>query len=227
MKWQDKGYLLKINRYNENSSIAEFFTEKHGKATGIIFGSTSKKIKNYLLIGNKFHINYSAKNENSIGNLKIEIDKITTPFVLDIKLNFFCIVYSFNLISILSVENQKNIEVYNLLNKLFEIIKPNFSFDYYILWELELLKNFGYELNYIDHSKLVIKNGLEIYVSKIDQNQTIPSFLINRTYNKIEKNDLIKAFNLTGDFLSKSIFNENNLSIPVSRNEIGKILNNL
>ena len=40
MKWQDKGYLLKINRYNENSSIAEFFTEKHGKATGIIFGST-------------------------------------------------------------------------------------------------------------------------------------------------------------------------------------------
>ena len=227
MKWQDKGYLLKINRYNENSSIAEFFTEKHGKATGIIFGSTSKKIKNYLLIGNKFHINYSAKNENSIGNLKIEIDKITTPFVLDIKLNFFCIVYSFNLISILSVENQKNIEVYNLLNKLFEIIKPNFSFDYYILWELELLKNFGYELNYIDHSKLVIKNGLEIYVSKMDQNKTIPSFLINRIYKKIEKNDIIKAFNLTGDFLSKSIFNENNLSIPVSRNEIGKILNNL
>ena len=227
MKWQDKGYLLKINRYNENSSIAEFFTEKHGKATGIIFGSTSKKIKNYLLIGNKFHINYSAKNENSIGNLKIEIDKITTPFVLDIKLNFFCIVYSFNLISILSVENQKNIEVYNLLNNLFEIIKPNFNFDCYILWELELLKNFGYELNYIDHSKLVIKNGLEIYVSKMDQNKTIPSFLINRTYNKIEKNDLIKAFNLTGDFLSKSIFNENNLSIPVSRNEIGKILSNL
>ena len=227
MKWQDKGYLLKINRYNENSSIAEFFTEKHGKATGIIFGSTSKKIKNYLLIGNKFHINYSAKNENSIGNLKIEIDKITTPFVLDIKLNFFCIVYSFNLISILSVENQKNIEVYNLLNKLFEIIKPNFSFDYYILWELELLKNFGYELNYIDHSKLVIKNGLEIYVSKMDQNKTIPSFLINRIYKKIEKNDIIKAFNLTGDFLSKSIFNENNLSIPVSRNEIGKILSNL
>ena len=227
MKWQDKGYLLKINKYNENSSIAEFFTEKHGKATGIIFGSTSKKIKNYLLIGNKFHINYFAKNENSIGNLKIEIDKITTPFVLDIKLNFFCIVYSFNLISILSVENQKNIEVYNLLNNLFEIIKPNFNFDCYILWELELLKNFGYELNYIDHSKLVIKNGLEIYVSKMDQNKTIPSFLINRTYKKIEKNDIIKAFNLTGDFLSKSIFNENNLSIPVSRNEIGKILSNL
>ena len=227
MNWQDKGYLLKISRYNENSSIAEFFTEKHGKATGIIFGSTSKKIKNYLLIGNRFHINYFTKNENSIGNLKIEIDKITTPFILDIKLNFFCIVYSLNLISILSVENQKNTEVYNLLKNLFEIVKPNFDFHYYILWELDLLKNFGYELNFIDYTKLIKKNNSRLYVSKIDQNKTIPSFLINKISKDIDNKDIIKAFDLTGDFLSKSIFNENNLSIPTSRNEIAKILNNL
>ena len=57
MNWQDKGYLLSLNKYNENSSIAEFYTENNGKIVGVIFGSTSKKIKNYLLIGNKFHIN--------------------------------------------------------------------------------------------------------------------------------------------------------------------------
>ena len=44
MNWQDKGYLLSLNKYNENSSIAEFFTENNGKIVGIIFGSTSKKI---------------------------------------------------------------------------------------------------------------------------------------------------------------------------------------
>ena len=27
MNWQDKGYLLSLNKYNENSSIAEFYTE--------------------------------------------------------------------------------------------------------------------------------------------------------------------------------------------------------
>ena len=31
MNWQDKGYLLSLNKYNENSSIAEFFTENNGK----------------------------------------------------------------------------------------------------------------------------------------------------------------------------------------------------
>ncbi len=31
MNWQDKGYLLSKNKYNENSVISEFYTEDHGK----------------------------------------------------------------------------------------------------------------------------------------------------------------------------------------------------
>ena len=47
MIWDDTGYLLSKNRYNENSLIVEIFTKAHGKVSGIIFGGTSKKIKNY------------------------------------------------------------------------------------------------------------------------------------------------------------------------------------
>ena len=73
MNWSDSGYLISKNRYNENSVIAEFFTLERGKISGIIFGGTSKKIKNYLQIGNKLHINYNSKNENRTGYFKIEI----------------------------------------------------------------------------------------------------------------------------------------------------------
>ena len=31
MNWDDNAYLISKNRYNENSIIAEFFTENHGK----------------------------------------------------------------------------------------------------------------------------------------------------------------------------------------------------
>ena len=48
MIWQDKGFLLSVNKYNENSSVAEFYTSEHGKSSGIIFGSSSKKIKSYF-----------------------------------------------------------------------------------------------------------------------------------------------------------------------------------
>ena len=63
MNFEDKGFLINKSRYNENSVIAEFFTKSHGKCSGIIFGATSKKLKNYLLVGNKFHISYNAKSE--------------------------------------------------------------------------------------------------------------------------------------------------------------------
>ena len=31
MYWDDTGYLISKNRYNENSVVAEFYTEYHGK----------------------------------------------------------------------------------------------------------------------------------------------------------------------------------------------------
>ena len=67
MNWDDKGYLLSKNRYNENSIIATVFTENYGKISGIIFGGTSKKIKNYLQVGNKIYVNYNSKSLTKIG----------------------------------------------------------------------------------------------------------------------------------------------------------------
>ena len=74
MNWIDEGFLIKKNRYNENSLIAELFTKNHGKISGI-FWRYFKKNKKLLQIGNKLHVNYSSKNENRIGYFKIEIFK--------------------------------------------------------------------------------------------------------------------------------------------------------
>ena len=53
MIWDDIGFIVSKNSYNENAIIAEIFTKNHGKVPGIIFGATSKKIntrdtKNYF-----------------------------------------------------------------------------------------------------------------------------------------------------------------------------------
>ena len=80
MNWNDKGFLISKNKYNENSLIAEIYTENHGKMSGIIFGGTSKKIKNYLQIGNLLFVNYNSKSESRIGYFKIEIQKALSPY---------------------------------------------------------------------------------------------------------------------------------------------------
>ena len=83
MNWDDTGYLVSKNRYSENSIITEVFTENHGKVSGIIFGGTSRKIKNYLQIGNKIYVNYNSKSVTRIGYFKIEILKALTPLYFD------------------------------------------------------------------------------------------------------------------------------------------------
>ena len=119
MNWQDKGFLISRNKYNENSIISEFYTENHGKITGTIFGATSKKIKNYLLVGNKFHLNFNSKQENKIGYFKVEIDRFYTPLNLEDKKKLYCIIYAMNILKILTVENQENKKIYLLINNFF------------------------------------------------------------------------------------------------------------
>ena len=125
MNWIDEGFLISKNRYNENSLIAEFYTKERGKTSGIIFGGTSKKIKNYLQIGNKLHINYNSRSQNRLGYFKIEIVKAYSPLYFDHRQKLSCISSAMNLIKILTAESQYNIKIYELIDNLFYILKDS------------------------------------------------------------------------------------------------------
>ena len=138
MVWDDVGFLLSKTRYNENSLISEVYTKNHGKVSGIIFGGTSKKIKNYLQIGNQLHLNYSSKSENRIGYFKIEIQKAISPFFFDDKQKLSCITSAINLIRLLTAESQKNIKIYELIEKFYNNLSSNNWIKYYIFWYLDI-----------------------------------------------------------------------------------------
>tara|TARA_B100000242_G_scaffold280192_1_gene239338 strand:+ start:1183 stop:1863 length:681 start_codon:yes stop_codon:yes gene_type:complete len=226
MNWQNKGYLLSINKYNENSSIANFYTENFGKVSGIIFGSTSKKNKSYLLIGNKLHLNFSSKNENSIGNFKVEIDKVNTPFYLNNHLKLQSIIYSMQIIDILTVENQENSKIFESMDNFFEIIKSDDWLKKFIFWELNLFKNLGYEINFKNYSYVTRTNGEKRFFIK-NSNKEIPSFLVDDHNKNVNKIDLINAQNIISDFLNKSILNDDKINIPLSRQKFIDLMSSL
>ena len=218
MIWSDYGYLLSKNKFGENSLIAEFFTQNHGKISGIIYGATSKKIRNYLQIGNKFHINYNFKNENKLGYLKIEIDKIFTPKFFDDKKKLSCIVSSMNLIKLLTVDNQSNIKIFNLIENFYFFLENKNWINKLIFWELELLKLLGYdlELNNIVKEEIVNKKKL-YFVSNINDKRYVPNFLIEKNDDVIDFNQTLSGLKLISDYLDKSILRPNNISHPKSR----------
>ena len=223
MNWQDKGYLLSLNKYNENSSIAEFYTENNGKIVGVIFGSTSKKIKSYLLIGNKFHINSKIREDGRLGYLKVEIDEIKTPVYLENKKKLFCIIYCMNLIKILTAENENNIEIYNLLEKLFKIIELDNWLVEFLYLELNILKSIGYDINFKDYVVDKSINGQTKYI--VDSSQKIiPNFLIDKNISPENLKDIYSGFSIVGDFLDKTIIKPNNKNYPSSRNDFVNLL---
>jgi DNA repair protein RecO (recombination protein O) len=67
VRWSDIGFLVSINSSKENSSIIKIFSNDHGCYSGIVYGSSSKKKKPDLQLGNKVKINYSSKSEDSLG----------------------------------------------------------------------------------------------------------------------------------------------------------------
>ena len=212
MIWDDTGFLLSKNKYNENSLIAEIYTKNHGRVPGIIFGGTSKKIKNYLQVGNNLHISINSKSESRIGYFKVEILQALSPYYFDDQKKLSCITSAMHLTKLLTAESQKNEVVYDLLNCFYDLLKKENWIQSYIYWELELFKVLGYDLEFkslVD--KEVIGNELR-YVSKSPtEKKLIPNLFLKFKFflkQNSEKEKLIEEYmlNKQDSWMIKIIF---------------------
>ena len=125
-----------------------------------------------------------------------------------------------NLIRILTVENQSNKNLYNLINIFFENIKLDKWLKVYILWELQLYKVLGYNLNLKDLVQKEEQNGTTNYfVISNNEKTNIPSFLVNEKIEDqdINKDDLFNAIKILNNFLEKSILRPSNIHFPHER----------
>ena len=218
MNWTDQSFLLSKNRYSENSIIAELYTEKRGKVSGIIFGGTSKKIKNYLQIGNKLHVNYNSKNDSRMGYLKIEILNAYSPLYFDHKQKLSCITSAMNLVKILTAERQTNNNIFLLIENLYKLLNHKDWLKEYIFWELDLLKLLGYDLELENLVEKNLEDSKTVYFANTqNEKKYVPNFLIEKNLVVSDINILLSGLKLVGDFLDKTILKPNNINHPNSR----------
>ena len=218
MIWDDTGFLLSKNKYNENSLISEIYTKNFGKVSGIIFGGTSKKIKNYLQIGNKLFVNYNSKSQNSLGYFKIEIFEALSPYYSDNNQKLSCISSAMHLVKILTAESQKNESIFSLLENFYILLKKDNWIKNYIFWELELFKALGYDLDFRNLVDEKIIGNEKKYISKsLKEKKIIPNFLVDKNQSFDDLETLLSGLKLISDYLDKSILKPNNLNQPISR----------
>ena len=218
MIWDDSGFLLSKNKYSENSLIVEVFTKNYGKNSGIIYGGTSKKIKNYLQIGNELYVNYNSKSVNRLGYFKTEIHKAFSPVYFENSQKLHCITSVMNLIKLLTAESQSNQKIYSLIYEFYKIISLESWLKEYIFWELKLLKTLGYDLE-LDAlvNKKITNNKTQYIVKSLSEERVVPNFLIDKEDTSEDKQTLLSGLKLVSDFIEKTILKPNNLNYPLSR----------
>ena len=148
MYWTDEGYLISKNNFNENSIIIEAFTLNHGKYTGIVYGGSSRKQKKNFQIGNKILVNWKSKGENMSGYLNIELIDAIAPQFFDDKKRSICLLSAASILKILLPERQTNKKIYISFKKMLDQLKSDNWINLYIFWELSLIKELGFEVNF-------------------------------------------------------------------------------
>ena len=222
MHWDDTGFLISKNKYNENAVIAQIYTLDHGKCSGVIYGGTSRKIKSYLQLGNKMFVNYKSKNESKIGYFNVEIIEAASPYFFDNKLKILILISAVNILKTLTPELQKNINIYNSFLNLIDYLKKekrNIILDY-IHWELDLIKEIGFDLDLRKKLFNNINNDEIINIDIDGENYNLPPFIFNRSSIPINDKHIYYAVNFISNYIHKKILLPNNLFYPKYRNHL-------
>jgi len=223
MYWKDEGYLLSKSNYNENSIIIETFTLNHGKYSGIVYGGSSKKQKKIYQIGNKISLSWRSKGENKIGYFNIELIKPVSPLFFDDKKKSICILAATSILKILLPERQNNKKIYLSFDKLTSQFNFKDWIRLYIFWELFLIKELGFEIDFLQTKKIhtLINNTIELN----GRNIKIPKLLLEKDKKNILKSEVKEALIFNKDLLMENFILPNRLRFPLSRNILEKYYN--
>ena len=218
MIWEDECYLLSKRKFRENANIINIFTQKKGKLDGIVYGGTSRKIRNYLQISNKLFVSHTSKSENRIGYFKTELIKPISPLYFNDKERTSALLSICSLLNILLPDSQPNKKIYDSFENLINSMNMNNWIFLYIYFEINLIKELGYDTNLVEHSnnnldeKLTMKIKIDGYIYEI------PNYLICDKMPNSFNNILIrKSLYFTRQVMQNKFFIPNNLLFPKSR----------
>ncbi len=223
LKWDDKAIVLSSKLIAEDTLLLSVFTQNHGKHLGVI----KKTRKNsFLQSGNYVSISWQARLDNQLGYFKSELITPFSSYNLDDNLNLSMITSLCALVDTSLLERQ---EYYSLFMKTLDFF-TNLNVRNYCLWELDLLKNSGFEL---DLSKCAVSGDVDnlSYVSPktgraISKDVGLPWHSKLLKYPDVFKNknatDYIQSLELTGFFLQNNVVNK----MPDARARLLKRLEN-
>lgn len=215
MNWESEGFILSKRKFKENAIILEVFTSDFGKVSGIVYGGTSRKVRNYLQLVNKIYVNYTLKNENKIGYFKTELIDAIAPKYFNNKNKILCLNSITSILKLLLPENQKLYNVYVSLDSFLNNLNNENWLINYLNWELDLISNLGYGFDASKFNKDFEKKNFNIVIDNYEYN--IPTFLLSKNISKISFKEIYKGLIFSRRLMENKFFIPNDIKFPQSR----------
>jgi len=218
MNWQDEGFLLSKIKFRENANIINVFTNNRGKVSGIVYGGTSRKIRNFLQISNKIFIIHSSKSDNRLGYFKTEIVEAISPKYFSNKKKTSALLSISSILNLLLPESQPYKSLYDSLDNLLNNFDQDNWIILYIYWELKLLKDLGFDpfLEQFILNEDLISKYKTVEIDNIKYQ--VPNFLLSKEKtSSLENKQISMALSFTRSILTNKFFFPNNLQFPKSR----------
>tara|TARA_Y100001970_G_scaffold293848_1_gene443835 strand:- start:22996 stop:23673 length:678 start_codon:yes stop_codon:yes gene_type:complete len=217
MYWEDEGFILSKRKFRENAIILEIFTKNNGKVSGIVYGGTSRKVKNYLQITNKIFVVFNAKAENKIGYFKTELIEAISPKYFNDTNKTICLNSLSSILKVLLPENQTQSKIYKSLDFFLKKLNEKKWVLYYLNWEIDLIHDLGFGFNFETKSYSTGDKNKLLNIKVDDVTYKIPSFIIERNFNNIDNKDIYNGLNFSRNLMENKFFSPNNLRFPYSR----------
>ena len=218
MNWQDEGFLLSKIKFRENANIVNVFTNLRGKVSGIVYGGNSRKIRNFLQISNKIFVFYTSKNENKIGYFKTELVEAIAPKYFNDKRKTTSLLSISTILNLLLPESQPYKSIFISVEEFLKNLDDKNWAVSYVYWELNLLKELGFD-PYLEQFSKNLDQTLDYKTVEIDNTRyQLPVFLLKKKNNDyIDNKKISTALSFTRNLLSNKFFLPNNLIFPKAR----------
>jgi len=148
MEWSEEGIVLAARKHGESSAIITVLTRDHGRHAGLVRGGAGRRSRGVLQPGNRIEATWRARLDEHLGTFTCELLEARAAALLDDPLRLAGLSAACAVADAALPEREPHRAAFAGLSALLDALKGETWPPLYVRWELDLLRELGFGLDF-------------------------------------------------------------------------------
>jgi DNA repair protein RecO (recombination protein O) len=228
--FEDQGIVLSVRAHGEHGAVVALLTQSHGRYLGFVNGAKSSRMRGMLEIGSVVDVSWRARTSDQMGAWTIDHAQSTAAYIMADPLRLSALLSACALVDAALPERESHPALFEGMKALMQTLHMDVWAQAYILWEIALLRELGFGLDFSrcvaggDAATLAYispKSGCAVSLKEGEPYRhkllVLPEFLKPNGYRDTQEIDIIRGLEMTGHFLEHWVFAHATRGVPDAR----------